>query len=131
VQIACIALAGTVGAMGTLGHRRAGALELFGAAGHLLVASAPLIVAAIAGVVVHALWMLLWASVLLALSRKHRGLRLSLEVAAVAAIAFAVSLVLPAVVVGPVATLAVGERALVHLVLGVSLYLGMRLAFRG
>jgi hypothetical protein len=131
VQVACIALAGTVGAMGTLGHRRGGALELFGAAGHLLVARAPLILATIAGIVIHSLWMLLWASVLLALSRNHRGLRSSLEVAAVAVLAFAASLVLPAALVGPVATLTPGERALVHLVLGVSLVIGMRLAFRG
>ena len=117
--------------MGMLGHRRAGALELFGAAGHLLVARAPLILATIAGIVIHALWMLLWAGILLALPQGHRGLRSALGAAVVAAIAFVASVMLPAAIVGPVATLAVGERALVHIVLGVSLVIGMRLAFRG
>src|SRR5688500_12696801 len=128
VRIACIALAGTVGAMGMLGYRRGGAVELFAAGGHLLFTRAAPVLASVIGVVIHGLWMLLWAVILVALARHHGFFRASLEAAAIAAVAFAAALTLPSSLIGPVATLTIGERALVHVVLGISLMLGMRLA---
>ena len=128
MRIACIALAGTIGAMGMLGHRRGGAIELFAAGGHLLVSRAAPIVASAIGIVIHGVWMLLWAIVLVALARHHGGLRASLATLVVAAVAFAAAIALPSSLIGPVATLTIGERALVHVVLALSLMLGMRLA---
>ena len=128
MRIACIALAGTIGAMGMLGYRRGGAIELFAAGGHLLFSRAAPILASTIGVVIHGAWMLLWAVLLVALARHHGGLRASLEAAAIAAVAFAAALALPSSLIGPVATLTIRERALVHVVLAVSLMLGMRLA---
>jgi hypothetical protein len=128
VRIACIALAGTVGAMGMLGYRRGGAVELFAAGGHLVFSRAAPLVASVIGVVIHGAWMLLWAIILVALARHHRGMRVSVEAVAIAAVAFAAALALPSSMIGPVATLTIGERAVVHVVLAISLMLGMRLA---
>ena len=115
--------------MGMLGHRRGGAIELFAAGGHLVFSRAAPILASVIGVVIHGAWMLLWAVILVALARHHRGLRMSIEAVAVAVVALAAALALPSSLIGPVATLTVRERVLVHVVLGISLMLGMRLAF--
>ena len=128
VRVACIALAGTVGAMGMLGHRRGGAVELFAAGGRVLAGGAGTGLAATVGVMVHAAWMLLWAVVFVAIARHHRGRRSSLEAAAVSVVALASAIVLPATLAGPVATLSIGARVVVHIVLALSLMLGMRLA---
>ena len=126
MRIACIALAGTLGAMGMLGHRRGGAVELLAAGGHLLISRAPPALASLAGIVIHALWMALWAHALVTVARHHRGPRATLEAMGIAAAAFGAAVALPAVVVGPVATLTIGERALVHIVLALSLVIGIR-----
>ncbi len=117
--------------MGMLGYRRGGVIELFAAGGQLVFDSAAPIVASVIGVVIHGAWMLLWSLLLVAIARHHRALRMSIEAAAVAIVAFVAALTLPSSLVGPVATLTIGERALVHIVLGISLMLGMRLAFNG
>ena len=117
--------------MGMLGHRRGGAIELFAAGGHLVFSGAAPILASAIGMLIHGVWMLLWAAILVALARHHRGLRMSFEALAVAAIAFAAALALPSSLIGPVATLTIRERVVVHVVLGISLMLGMRLAFPG
>lgn len=114
--------------MGMLGHRRGGAIELFAAGGHLVFSRAAPILASVIGVVIHGAWMLLWAVILVALARHHRGLRMSIEAVAVAVVALSAALALPSSLIGPVATLTVRERVLVHVVLGISLMLGMRLA---
>lgn len=114
--------------MGMLGYRRGGAVELFAAGGHLVFSRAAPILASVIGVLIHGAWMLLWAVILVAFARHHGGLRATLEAAAVAIVAFAAALALPSSLIGPVATLTIGERVLVHVVLGISLILGMRLA---
>ena len=106
-------------------------MELFAAGGHLLAPRVPVAIAWLVGIVIHAAWMLHWAVSMVALARHDRGIRASVEGTVVATVAFAVSVVLPGAVLGPVATLTIGERALVHVVLALSLILGIRLAFAG
>lgn len=130
-QLACIALAGTLGAMGMLGHRRAGATEVFAAGGQQALAMLLPLPAAFAGILIHALWMVVWGFVLAALARLRPGRAGVLLAIGVAALAFVMTLLLPAPIVGPVATLTTGERALVHVVLGISLMIGMPLARPG
>ena len=119
--------------MGMLGHRRAGALEVFAAGGAPLPGSFPVAVDAALGIVIHGLWMLLWAVLLVSVARHGRGLGAMLLAVVVAALAFAISgaAIVPGGLLGPLATLTPGERALVHLVLATSLILGLRLALRG
>jgi len=131
VRIACIGLAGTLGALGMLGHRRGGAIELLATGGHLLIPHAPSAVAALTGLLIHALWMVVWGYALVALTRQRRGLRASLAALVVAAAAFGTAVVVPAMLLGPVASLTTGERVLVHIVLALSLIIGTRLAFAG
>ena len=114
--------------MGMLGHRRGGVVELFAAGGRLIMGGAGPALASIVGLLVHGAWMMLWAIIFVAIARHHRGRRTSLEAAAVAAVALAAAIALPAMLVGPVATLTIAARAVVHIVLAVSLMLGMRLA---
>ena len=117
--------------MGMLGYRRGGAIELFAAGGHLAFSRVAPALASVIGVVIHAAWMLLWALILVALARHHRALRMVIDATVVAAAAFVATIALPSAFIGPVATLTMGERVLVHLVLGISLMLGMRLAPSG
>ena len=114
--------------MGMLGHRRGGAVELFAAGGHLIASGAAPIVALVIGVAVHGGWMLLWSLLTVAIVRHHGMLRAAVAAIVVGALALAAALTLPSLLIGPLATLTVGERALVHVVLTLSLMLGMRLA---
>lgn len=117
--------------MGMLGHRRAGATEVFAAGGQQALAMLLPLPAALAGVLIHTVWMLVWGFALAALAPVRGGRGAMLLALAVAALAFVVTLLLPAPIVGPVATLTTGERALVHVVLGISLLIGTRLARPG
>jgi hypothetical protein len=131
VRIICIALAGTVGAIGTLGHRRGGATEPFAASGFALAPGGSQIGAVLLGLAAHAAWIVLWSLVLAALVQRLRSPGASLLAVVVAAMAFVVSLVVAVAIGGPVATLPTAARALVHVVLAISFVLGMRLAPRG
>ena len=114
--------------MGMLGHRRGGAVELFAAGGHLVISGAAPVVASLIGLVIHGVWMLLWSLVVVAIARHRGALWPLLAATAVGAVAFLATLIVPSSFIGPVATLTTGERALVHVVLAVSLMIGMRLA---
>ena len=128
VRIICIALAGTVGAIGTLGHRRGGVTEPFAASGFALAPGLSQAGAVILGLVVHIAWIVVWSAMLAALVQRVRSPRASLMAVAVAALAFIVSLVVAATIAGPMATLPMAARVLVHVVLAISFVLGMRLA---
>ena len=131
MRIICIALAGTVGAIGTLGHRRGGATEPFAASGFALAPGGSDTGAVLLGFAVHVAWIVLWSVVLAALVQRLRSPGASILSVAVAAMAFMVSLVVVVPIGGPVATLPAAARALVHVVLAISFVLGMRLAPRG
>ena len=131
VRIICIALAGTVGAIGTLGHRRGGVTAPFAASGFGLAPGSSQLSAVLLGLTVHVAWIVLWSVVLAALVQRVRRPRASLVAVAVAASAFVVSTVVAAPLAGPVAALPTAPRALVHVVLAISFVLGMRLAPRG
>ena len=128
VRMTCIAVAGTLGAMGLLGHRRSGAAALFGDGGRQLAPDASAWGAAFAGFVIHVVWIAVWSALFAALMQRGRRPGASIPALLVAALALGASFVLPDGLVGPVATLATPERTLVHLVLAVSFALGMRLA---
>ena len=117
--------------MGMLGHRRSGATELFASGGWVLAAQVPRPVAVVLGLVIHALWMLLWSLLLVSIARQDRGIRAALAAIAVAALAFVASLVLPAVVLGPLSALTTPERGLIHIMLATSFMIGMPLALGG
>jgi hypothetical protein len=129
--ITWVALAGTVGALGMLGQRRDGMAAPFVAGGHLLLPQLSPSAAAAIGLMVHGIWVAAWSILCAALVQRDRRSRAAIPAAIVALIAFGVSLVLPHAIVGPLATLSMPERGLVHVVLAVSLALGMRLAPRG
>ena len=114
--------------MGMLGHRRAGALELFAAGGWLIQPRASQWAPALIGMVIHGVWVLLWSMLLVSIAGHHRGMRATLDVIATATVAFATAVLLPSPLVGPLATLTTGELVLVHLVLAMSMVIGMRLA---
>jgi hypothetical protein len=131
VRIACIALAGTVGALGMLGHRRGGITELFAAAGRLVTPGAPESAAVLLGLAIHVIWIALWSALLAAFTQPDRRSRTSIAAVIVAALALAASLVVSAVVVGPLGTLSLAARTVAHVVLAVSFIIGMRLAPQG
>jgi hypothetical protein len=128
VRIACVALAGTIGAVGMLGHRRGGVTELLAAGGHALIPAAPQIGAVMVGTAILALWLLMWSAMTAAAMQRTRGQYAAVIALLVAAVALAASLVVPDAIGGPTGTLTTAERTLVHGVLAVSLLLGMRLA---
>ena len=131
VRLTCIALAGTVGAIGMLSHRRGGVTDPFAASGAALTTGLSPAAATLLGLAIHVGWMALWSVLLAALVQRVRGPSASLVAIAVAALAFVVSLVVAAAIAGPVATLPTAARILVHVVLAISFVLGMRLAPRG
>ena len=129
--IAWVALAGTVGALGMLGHRRGGVMEPFVTGGQALLPGIPSGAAAGLGLLMHALWIAAWSLLFAAPMQRDRRAHAAIPAAVVALIAFAISLGLPAAFVGPLAALSTAERGLVHVVLAVALALGMRIAPRG
>jgi hypothetical protein len=129
--ITWVALAGTVGALGMLGHRRDGMIAAFVAGGHLLLPQLASSAAAAIGLMIHGLWIAAWSILFAAFMQRDRRSHAAIPAAVIALVAFAVSLLLPQAIVGPLATLSTAERGLVHVVLAVSLALGMRLAPRG
>ena len=118
--------------MGMLGHRREGVLELFAAGGGMLSSRFPQGVDALLGLVIHALWMLFWGVLLVSLARNQGGACAALTAIAVAALAFVVATLapMPSGLFGPIAVLEMRERVLTHVVLALSLVIGMRLAPR-
>ena len=131
VRVACVALAGTVGAMGMLVYRRGGITEMFAAGGHLLAPGASRSLALLGGLGIHVVWMAVWSVVFAALVQRDRRLRASIAAVVIAALAFGASIVAPAGIGGPLATLPPIERAVVHVVLAISFVIGMRLASTG
>ena len=131
VRMTCIAAAGTLGAMGLFGHRNEGIAALFADGGRRLTRDASPWGAAFAGLVIHVVWVAVWSALFAALMQRGRRPGASIPALLVAALALGASFVLPDGLVGPVATLATPERTLVHLVLGISFALGMRLAPMG
>jgi hypothetical protein len=131
VRIACIALAGTVGAMGTLGYRRGGAADPFASGGYLLVAGAPRSAAIVVGALVHVIWIVAWSMLAAALMQRRVSTSGWMPAVLTAALAFGASVVAPAMIVGPLGTFPLAERAVVHLTLAVSFIIGMRLAPAG
>jgi hypothetical protein len=128
VRIACIALAGTVGAVGMLGHRRGGIAEPFAASGLLLAPGATRAMAIIGGFVIHVAWVAAASAVLAAFMQRDRRTGASIVAAILAALVLVATIVVPAAMGGPLATLPMAERAVVCAVLAISLALGMRLA---
>jgi hypothetical protein len=103
-------------------------MELFAAGGHLLAPSLPRLVAALLGLMIHGIWMLIWSYLLAAFLLRPRGGAASLAAGILAAIALGASLLLPDVMAGPVSTLTLAESVLVHVVLALSLTIGTRFA---
>ena len=128
VRLACVALAGTVGAMGMLGHRRGGVTAMFAEGGHLLAPALSPPVAVLGGLVIHMAWVAAWSVLFAALMQRHRRPRASVAAIVVAALALGATFIVPLAVAGPLATLPAIERMLVHVVLAISLVMGMRLA---
>jgi hypothetical protein len=128
VRIACVALAGTVGAMGMLGHRRGGITATFAEGGRLLAPTVSGPVAVVGGLLIHVAWVAAWSVVFAALMQRHRRPRASVTAIVVAALALGATFIVPFTVGGPLATLPAIERTLVHVVLAISLVMGMRLA---
>jgi len=131
VRVICIALAGTLGAIGTLGYRRGGMTEPFAASGGALVPGAAPATAILLGLAIHLAWIVLWSVLLAALVQRKRGPRAALLAVAVAGLAFVAAMIVDGSIGGPMATLPIAARALVHVVLAISFVLGMRLAPRG
>lgn len=131
VRIACVALAGTIGAMGMLGHRRGGIAELFAAGGHLLTPGVSRSAAVLGGLVIHVVWMAAWSVLFAAFVQRDRRPHASIAAVVVAALAFGASIVTPVALGGPLATLPPTERAVVYVVLAISFVIGMRLAPQG
>lgn len=131
VRVVCVALAGTVGAIGMLGHRRDGMAAPFAASGSGLVPGASLAGSILLGLTVHLAWMAVWSLVFAALAQRVRRPPAALVAVAVAGMAFVFSTIVGGGVAGPAATLPTAARAVVHIVLAVSLVIGLRLAPRG
>ena len=131
VRIACVALAGTVGAMGMLGYRRGGVTEMFAAGGLLLAPGASRSLALLIGLAIHIVWIGVWSVVFAAFMQRDRRLRASIAAVIVAMLAFGAAIVAPAGIASPLATLPASERAVVHVVLAISFVIGMRLALTG
>jgi hypothetical protein len=128
LRISCVSLAGTIGALGMLGHRRGAVGGLFAASGQLLMPSANDSLGVLLGLAMHCGWILVWSFVLAAVVQRRRGSHAALIAAAVALIALGVSVITPAAIGGPMATLPIPARALVHGVMAISFVIGMRLA---
>ena len=131
MRIACVALAGTVGAMGMLGYRRGGVTEMFAAGGQLLAPGVSRSLALVVGLAIHVVWIGAWSVALAAFMQRDRRLRASIAAVVVATLAFGAAIVAPAGIAGPLATLPPTERAVVHVVLALSFVIGMRLAPEG
>ena len=131
MRTACVAAAGTIGALGMLGHRRDGIGSLFAAGGERLAPAASHAGAVLLGLVIHVVWIAAWTALFAAFTQRERRFGASIPALIVAAIAFGVSFIVPEALGGPLATLPTPERALVHLVLAISFVLGMRLAPAG
>ena len=131
MRTACVAAAGTIGALGMLAHRRAGVGALFATGGERLAPTASLWGAALLGLVIHVAWIAVWSALFAAFTQRERRSGASIPALIVAVIAFGVSFAIPEALGGPLTTLPTAERALVHLVLAISLVLGMRLAPAG
>ena len=131
VRMTCIAVAGTLGAMGLFGHRRGGVGAMFADGGRRLAPDASPWGGAVAGLLIHVVWIAVWSALFAALMQRGRRPGASIHALLVAGLALGASFLLPDGLVGPVATLPTPERMLVHLVLGVSFALGMRLAPAG
>lgn len=106
-------------------------MELFAAGGHLLVPSLSRTVAALLGALIHGAWILIWSALLAAFLRRRHGATASRPAAVLSAIALGASLLFPAAVAGPISTLTIAEAVLVHVVLALSLIIGLRLAPKG
>ena len=131
VRITCIALAGTIAALGMFGHRRGGITDPFAGGGHLLSPGGSPIAAIFVGIAIHVVWIAAWSMLLAAFAQRDRRGRASIGAVIVAALALGVSMIAPPSLGGPLATLEIPERVVVHVVLAIAFLLGMRLAPRG
>ena len=127
-NLAPIVIAATVGALLTLGSRRGGVLEPFITGGLLLIPGAARWAGGLIGALLHGAWMSAWSALYGTVAQTHRGWRPLGDAAGIALLALVASLLLPDELLGPIGSLTTPERVLVHLVLGVALGAGMRLA---
>jgi hypothetical protein len=117
--------------MGMLALRRGGVAEFLATSGYLLAPGVSRVAAATGGLVIYAAWVAVWSVVFAALMQRDRRPNPSITAILVGVFALAASSVVPAAIGGPLATLPAPERILVHVVLTISLVIGMRLAPRG
>jgi hypothetical protein len=127
-RLTCVALAGTAGALGMLAQRRGGIADMAAAAGYAFAPGVSRFAAATGGFVIHLVWVALWSVVLAAWMQRDRRPNPSIAALIIAALALATSFIVPAAIGGPLATLPTPERIVVHVVLAISLIIGMRLA---
>ena len=131
IRIACVAFAGTAGALAMLAQRRGGIVEMFATHGSSLAPGGSRVVAAAGGLAIHIVWVLAWSLAFAAFAQRHRRPNAALAALVTATLAFGISSLVAPAYGGPVAMLPIAERILVHAVLAVSLAIGMRLAPEG
>ena len=131
IRIACVAFAGTAGALAMLAQRRGGVVEMFATHGTSLASGGSPLAAAAVGLVIHVLWVVAWSLAFAAFVQRLRRPHAALAALVIATLAFVVSFLVAGAYGGPVAMLPIPERVLVHAVLAISLGIGMRLAPEG
>ena len=128
VRVACITVAATLGGLVTLGSRHGGVVELFAAGGWALLPAAGVGVTAVAGAVIHTVWITVWTLLYALVARAHRGWQAFAGAVATAVLAYAMAPLVGLGAVGPMSIVTTGERAMLHLVFAFALAAGMRLA---
>ena len=130
VQTGIIAGAASAGGIVGLGARHGVALLPFSIAGHGVVGTQSDAVAAVAGLILHLAWMLVWGTCFTLVAATLRGARLLIAALLFVGVLGAVTMyLLP--VVNPLyrfAALTTSQTVLVYLLLAVALVAGMRLA---
>jgi hypothetical protein len=138
IRVGFIAAAATAGVIVGLGVRHGEALTPFFLTGRSLLATltgalAPPVLATVAGLLVHAFWMLLWSVCFTLVAASLRGMRLALAAALCAVVVRALgATVLPgALGAGALASLSAPQTWFLLTLFALSLFVGTRLADSG